>query len=258
MTAPRLERRNYGRNHGYKIDGEKVPGVTTALNAINKPALKVWAARVVAAKAVNEWDQLAELPVAARLKALEGAPFETLKKAALRGNEIHRLGEKVAHGLVVDVPDEHRGPVEAYARWLDDWQIEPIATETPLGSLQHGYGGTADLWARVGARGGALALLDVKTGSNVYGETALQLAAYRYADVIQPEKGVEIPTPEVERVYVAHVLPDSVRCLPVEAGPAEFRTFLYALQVHRQLERWKEFPPIGDAVRHDTDEDELL
>ena len=34
MTAPRLERRNYGRNLGYKIDGEKVPGVTTALNAI--------------------------------------------------------------------------------------------------------------------------------------------------------------------------------------------------------------------------------
>lgn len=247
MTAPRLTRRNYGRGHGYKLDGQKIPGVTTIIDVLDKPALRNWYARTAAERAVNEWDAIGQMPVAERLTYIQYGPKDRVQAAALRGTQIHDLGEKLARGEEVDVPDEHVGPVEAYARWMDRWDIEPIAAETPLCSVTYGYGGTADLWGRVGKRDGAVALLDIKTGSGVYDETGLQLAAYRYSEIIQPEKGVEIATPAVDMVYVAHVGPDDVRMLPVTADSEVFRTFLYLAHVHRTREQWSEWPLIGTA-----------
>jgi hypothetical protein len=244
----RLVRRNYGRGHGYKLDGEKLVGVTTALGVLDKPALRDWIARTTAERAIDEWDELGELPISQRLERIRWGARDKTQAAALRGTQIHDLGEKVAHGAEVDVPDEHVGPVEAYARWLDEWQVETFATETPLASTVHKYGGTADLWGKVGRLDGALYLLDIKTGKGVYDEAAWQLAAYRYADLMLLD-GAEVQVPEVAGVYVAHVLPDDVRMLPVEANPETFRSFLYILQAYREVERAREWPLIGSAVR---------
>lgn len=253
-AAPRLVRRNYGRGHGYQLDGEKIVGVTTAIDVLDKPALRNWYAEQAAKRAVDEWDTLATLPISERLERIRWGARDKVTAAALRGTEIHDLGDKLAKGEDVDVPPEHVGPVEAYARWLDKWDVEVIASETPLCNTEHRYGGTADLWGKVGKRDNAMCLLDIKTGKGVYDETGLQLAAYRFSDLMQPEKGVEIPTPAVDLVYVAHVLPDDVRMLPVTATPRVFRTFLYVLQAHRDREAWKDWPLIGSAVQPEDDE----
>ncbi len=245
----RLQRRNYGRGHGYKVDGEKVAGVTTVLNVIDKPALRNWYAEQAAKRAVDEWDELALLPVSQRLERIRYGARDTTAAAALRGTQIHALGDKLARGEEVDVPDEHRGPVEAYARWLDLWEVETIASETPLCSTKYGFAGTADLWGRVGKLDNAVCLLDVKTGKGIYDEVGLQLAAYRYTDLMQPEPGVEIATPEVQGVFVAHVLPDDVRMVPVTADESVFRDFLYILQVHKARESWAEWPLVGSAIQ---------
>lgn len=247
-TTPRLVRRNYGRGHGYKLDGEKVIGVTTALDVLAKPALVNWAAEEAAKRAVDEWDELAALPVSARLERIRYGARDKSRAAALRGTQIHELGQKLAEGAEVDVPPEHVGPVQAYARWLDKWDVTTLAAETPLASIQHKYAGTADLWGTVGKRDGVTALLDIKTGKGVYTETAWQLAGYRYSELIQID-GLERATPEVEAVFVAHVLPDDVRMVPVEAGPREFRSFLYILQTWREVEAAKEWPLIGEAIQ---------
>lgn len=244
----RLQRRNYGRGHGYKVDGQKVLGVTTILNSLPKEALINWAANVTAEKAINEWDELAAMPPAARLKELQDARWNVTKAAALRGTQIHDLGEKVSKGEDVHVPDEHVGPVQAYARFLDRWDVEVIATETPVASINHQYAGTADVWATIGKLGGARVLLDLKTGKGVYEATALQLAAYRYADIWQPAKDAEEALPPVDDVYVAHILPDDVRLLPAYADGAAFRQFLYLMQTARWLTAAKDDPPIGAAL----------
>jgi hypothetical protein len=251
----RLVRRNYGRGHGYKLDDQKIVGVTTAIGVLDKPALRNWYAEQAAKRAIDEWDELALLPVSQRLERIRYGARDTVQAAALRGNEIHDLGQQLANGEDVDVPPEHVGPVEAYARWLDEWDVTPIAAETPCASTKHGYGGTADLWGRVGKRDNAMCLLDIKTGKGVYNETGLQLAAYRFTDLMQPEKGVEIPTPVVDLVYVAHVLPDAVRMLPVTADEAVFRDFLYVLQAYRAQQSWADWPLIGSSVRPDEVED---
>jgi len=249
-TTVRLQRRNYGRGHGYQIDGVKVAGVTTVLNAKAKPALVNWSAETTAAYAVNNWDKLADLPPAERLKKLEKARYDVVKEAALRGTEIHDFAEKIVHGEPVDVPDAHRGEVEAYARFLDEWNFRPIGSEAPVGNAQWNYAGTLDTLGIITRAGSdERALVDVKTGKGVYNETSLQLAAYRYCEFWQPKKGVEEPMPEVDTVYVAHVKPDVVDMLPVVANEEVFRQFLYVLSVWRDDEKVKEWPRIGSPVR---------
>jgi hypothetical protein len=244
----RLVRRNYGRGHGYKLDGEKIPGVTTALDVLAKPALVRWAAEEAAKRAVDEWDTLAELPISERLERIRWGARDKTQAAALRGTQIHDLGHALAEGRDVDVPPEHVGPVQAYARWFEKWDIQPVAAETPLASVTHKYGGTSDLWCEIGKRDGQRALVDIKTGKGIYQEVAWQMAGYRYSDLCVVD-GEEIPTPEVDAVYVAHVLSDDVRMIPVECTPATFRAFLYILQTWREVQAAAEWNPIGEAIQ---------
>lgn len=247
--SPRIERRNYGRGHGYKIDGHKVPGVTTILGgSMPKPALVKWAADTTAAAAVDRWDELAELPPTKRLYELQGARFAVTKAASLRGNQIHEMGQRLAHGLPVDVPDEHVGPVEAYARFLDEWQFDFIGTEAPVGSTQFGYAGTLDAIASSPKiAGGVPIMLDLKTGKGVYDETGLQLAAYARCDLWQPNgKDSETQLPAIDGLYVAHILPDAVRLRPViEDTDRLMLTFRYLLTTYRWIEARKSDPVIG-------------
>lgn len=252
LEPGRLRRRNHGRGHSYYLDGIKVDGVTTILNAL-PINLKQWSANIAAEYAVEHWAELAEEPLTKRLDRIRYAHRDTLTKAAARGTQIHAIGEKISHGEAVEVPPEHRGPVEAYARFLDDWQIEPIATETPLANTTYHYGGTADLWATIGVRDGARALVDLKTGS-VYESVVLQLSAYLNADLWQPN-GVaseEHRGPDdVDLVYVAQIGSDAVRMLPVRVDETTFRAFLYVQQTSRWLAAHNGYngddPLVGDA-----------
>lgn len=250
----RLASRRYGKyGHGYTLDGDKVPGVTTILNALPK-ALTQWAADQAANHAVEHWDELADLPLTKRLDRIRFAHRDTVKEAGLRGTDIHNLGEKVAHHEAVTVPDEHRQPVVAYARFLDDFDVDPIATETPVCNDVSRYAGRADMWAWLTTRerGRHRALIDLKTGGNIYSEVALQLAGYKGCTIWQPDgPDSEEPLPAVDAVYVAHIMPDAVRLLPITVRPADFRQFLYVLETHRWLERhgYKgDEPLIGDQL----------
>jgi hypothetical protein len=245
--SPRLARRNHGRGHSYSLDGVKVPGVTTVCGNLPKHALVDWAGRVTAEYAVDHWDELSAEPPSARLNTLTRARYRATSSAALRGTQIHTLGERVSKGEHVDA-GEHVAEVEAYARFLDSWAVEVIATETPLAHTTYRYAGTADAWVTMG-RGpfaGARVLLDIKTGRGVYDSTALQLTAYRHADLWHPAgPESEEPLPPVDAVAVAHILPDAVELLPVEADDKQFRQFRYLLETTRWLD---EGPYIGAAL----------
>lgn len=234
-----VERRDYGRNHTYRLNGSKAIGVTTAINdGMPKPALVTWGINSVADYALSHWDELGDMGPSEKLSTLKGSPWAERDRAALRGTEIHALAERIVHGEAVEVPEPLIGPVEAYARFLDLWEIEPLATEAVIGHTVYGYAGTGDLWAHVGVRDNMLALIDVKTGKDVYPDAALQLAAYRYANVWQPD-GPDSETdhlPDIDLTYVAHVTPDDVRMVPVAADENAFKQFLYCLQTARWVQ----------------------
>ena len=267
MTGQRFQRRNHGGGHSYSLDGQRVPGVTTILGTLNKDALVGWAAKQSAAYAVENWDRLSRIDVLTRATEIERARFATNRKATTKGNRIHALGDELAHGRAVDVPVEIQPQVEAYAKFLDMWDLETIATETPVCHSGYQYAGTFDLIARSDKLG--TVLCDIKTGKGVYSETALQLAAYRYADLrleqaveVGPRGGrkvswVERPAIEVDHAVVFHVTDDAVELVPLVTTPSVFTSFLYLLEVYvTWIERtnWKNkddekfAPVVGNAL----------
>lgn len=254
-TRPRIAMSAKGR--AVTLDGVKIQRVTDVLNAMDKPALKQWAANAAADLAVDRWDELAELPPSKRLDEIRYAHRRVVKAAQVAGTDVHGYGERLVKGEPVDPPDELRGMVESYARFLDEWRIEPIAVETPVAWTGPApYAGRSDLWARIGVRDNASALIDLKTGKAVYPETSLQLAAYAHADLWQPDgPDSEQPLPGVDLVYVAHVQADHVDMVPAlyAATDNEWRVFRYV----QQVSRWQhlrtglnpEASPFGDPER---------
>jgi hypothetical protein len=249
--TPPITRKDTARGHHY-VDGtgRRVPGVTTILGeGVPKPALINWAANATADYAVNRWDELAGLPAAARLDRLRKARYEEKDAAANRGTQVHAHAERLVVGEAVDVPEELLGHAQAYAGFLIDFDVEPVHVEFSVASYKYGYAGTGDLIAKltIPRIGRILALCDVKTNrSGIFGETALQLAAYRYADCLVDKDG-EHPMPEVDACFAIHVRADSALLVPVTAEREQHRSFLYAQQVAQFVDISRDL--IGPAVQ---------
>jgi hypothetical protein len=248
-----LKRTNYGRVHGYKLDGAKVEGVTTLLSkGLPKPGLPYWSAKSVA-EYVTDVDQstldaLRTLGRDGMVKALKGIPWEQRDSAAVRGTEVHHLAEKLSKGDEVDVPDHLAGHVESCVRFLDEWRPAPVVTEVSVASRRWRYAGTLDLVADL--PDGRRALMDYKTSaSGIWPETALQLSAYRHADFFLGEDGSEIPMSvlDINCAYAVHLRADGYDVIPVDTTCAKvegcccgtvpvFDTFLHIAYVARQVE----------------------
>lgn len=274
LSGP-LTRRNYGNNHGYKFGDIKVPGVTTVIGIRDRSALKSWAAgcaavviadntRVVDGRLVIDGDQvwadlraldekMAAKPSRSGLEgALKWVHTKMGDKAANKGTAVHKLAEQMTNGETVDVPPELVGHVDAYLAWWKDWAPTDTISEFQVGSRRHGgWAGTGDLLCTIdkgwrtddGATGPPLGrtMVDIKTSaSGVYGDTALQLAGYRFADIILLD-GEEHPMEPVDSCAVLWLRSDGFTFFPFRVGPLEERLFLYCRAVYALWqEPWRE------------------
>lgn len=243
-VAP-TRRVNRGGGHSYFLDGDSTIGVTTALReGFPKPALIGWAANTTRDYAVDHWDELAAVGPAERIKRLSKARYDDRDIAGQRGTDIHTFAAKMARGEEVDVPEELLGHVDSDLKFLEDWEVDELLVEAIVLNRRFGYMGTLDIVAVI--RGGERWLIDRKTArSGVFDENALQLAAYRYAESFIDEDGNEQSMYEVDHCGVAWIRADGYDLIPVEAGPEEFRIFLYALGIAR----WRESNSVvGEAL----------
>lgn len=271
--GPRPTRRvNRGRGHSYYLDDEWTPGVTTVIDlAVPKPALIGWAANTVAGyvfdrlnvrgEVVDAGELIADLrawndtrtkpeklsgnfPRLGLSKVLANVRYAESDAAANRGTDVHRLAEQLARGGDVDVPDELVGHVDRYLEFLDQWRPTNAIVEAVVINRRWRYMGTLDLIADLpavtlpdGSTFGGRTLLDIKTSrSGVYGETALQLAGYRYAEAILEPDGSETPMEPIDSAGVLWVRADGYDVIPFVADEATFRVFLYARQVAGYLD----------------------
>jgi hypothetical protein len=253
FVAP-IRRVDTAKGHYYKdATGARVPGVTTIIgDGVPKPALINWAANATAEYAVDNWDDLGVLAPAQRLKRLQGARYEVKDRASNRGTEVHRAAEKLLAGEPAQVPEEIVGYVEAYARFLDEFKVEPVHVEFSCVSYKWGYAGTADLcaWLQIPDLGRVLTLDDLKTSrSGIFGETALQLSGYRYADVWVID-GKEVEPEKVDFCFGIHVRGDGYDLIPVEVTEQEFKDYLYAARVGQFVARSRDLvgAPIAPAT----------
>jgi hypothetical protein len=186
---------------------------------------------------------------------LKDARWNVTKEAALRGTQIHALGDKLSRGEEVDA-GPHLGEVQSYARFLDEWEVEVLATEAPCCSTRFKYGGTLDSVAIIHglarvpeyAHLADLAvMMDLKTGRGVYDDASLQQVAYAESDLWQPDgPDSEEPMPEIHGLFIAHILPDDVRLIPVLGDRAALlNQFRYLQQTARWIADAKELPLLG-------------
>ena len=255
-----------GRSHGYKLDGVKVPGVTTLISdGLPKPALISWGAKKVAAYVAEHPELLSQMSGPEVESFLAGVPDRDRQEALRRGSYLHELAEKVGRGEVAEVPEEYLGTVESLLAFMREWDVEPIAVEATVVNRDWKYMGTFDLlaWLKAGGRR-RLALIDYKTGaSGLWPELALQLAAYAWATTYFPE-------PSGARFHQEYLMPlapgqpgpadldesewplrldlvaglwlqdDGYQLCPVDAGPDTWRSFLYVAQVAQFAKKAKE------------------
>lgn len=260
MTGP-TRRIEAGRGHWYKLEGDKVDGVTTVLrNGVPKPALVGWAARTIAEYVADriEYDDergwsaaplVRDLEKKARtghkrwrqgsridiVEQLKGVHWDERDAGANRGTEVHKLAERITRGEELDVPDVLVGHVDSYIQFLDDWQPTDLLLERTIINRRWRYMGTFDIVCKIAGRWW---LIDIKTNrSGVFADMALQQAMYRYAETYLDEDGAEQPMPPIEQCAVLWVRADGYDLIPVLADESIFRIGLYAQQMGRFLNR---------------------
>jgi hypothetical protein len=218
-----------------------LPSVTTIIGVLDKSGPLVgWAKRETAACAVRNLDML----VGMRATGGDAAATDWLKKipdyqrdsAADVGSRIHALAEQINRGLEPAVSADEAPFIDSYRAFLASFRPRFLAAEEMVVSLRHQYAGTLDAIAAID---GETWLLDLKTGSGVYPETALQLAAYGAADFIgRPGTPRRFRLPRASRFGVVHVRPEGARLIEYRVGRDTFAAFLEA----RRLYAWQQGP----------------
>ena len=142
-------------------DGTMVPGVTTVLGILNKPALVRWANRL-------------------GLQGIDSTKYVD-EKAAI-GTLAHQMVADYLKGQVTDTSEYSRVQIDqaenaalSYFEWEKAHPFKPVLVEEPMVSEAHRYGGTIDC---LGVMYGELCLVDFKTSSGIWPEMLTQAAAY--------------------------------------------------------------------------------
>jgi hypothetical protein len=249
-------------------DGTLMPRVTSVLDAISKPRLIPWAARKerelvvrVAAETAGHWP--AGKPLGdgafhdALLRSLGSPAHELLlEQAGDIGSAVHariewsprqELGQHVETRPPLDRLEAIHG-YRVFKAWRKSVELVPIHIEDRVWSRRHGYSGTMDLYCQMTLPGVGRVpvLLDWKTSKRIYGEAAIQNAAYLEALVEMghakhPSWGVVLRIPK----DTAHAECE-MKVYGPETQAARFAVFLAAFEVWRwQQEQEKNFKPVA-------------
>jgi hypothetical protein len=256
----------YDASHRYKLDGDWVPGVTTILGVLDKPAIPKWAAKSVAeyvARNRQGIEHLYAMGEGPMIDALKGVPWQERDTAGVRGTDVHDFAERILKGEEVEVPDHYVGHVESCVAFMDDWDIKPVLVEQAVASRRSKYAGKLDLVAD--SAHAPRAIFDWKTASSgIYKETAFQLVAYAFAE-FYGEGGDEKPMASlgIEESYGVHIRADGYDVYPLAFGTEvheEFLTIRRAFEINKRANGdWKrpgtgyvgiahQLPTNGDAA----------
>jgi hypothetical protein len=175
MTTTKKPRRQYRDSNG-----KRLPGVTTVLGVIDKPALIPWAARAAAeatAAAIVDGGQ----PAAQAIEIGRKAPFQRRQDAADAGTQAHACVE--AHYAGEPWPEDASDAARACAQRVIDhiaargYRVIASEWNSSIFDVGEGWGGTLDF---IVEREGLVFVADLKTGKGAFDEVVPQLAAYRH------------------------------------------------------------------------------
>jgi hypothetical protein len=223
-----------------------VPGVTSIVGMLPKQDfLGPWQAGMAADLAIDSFDYLSQMAGRDRAGArryIAGAARRYTEVRSKLGSRAHDVFERLMNGEDVDyVHPDIENHVEHFRQFMVAVNPELVRAEDVAWSYAHEYAGSFDAILRVWVdvqpdgklvitpdRSGTpiLVMVDYKTSKATYSDVALQLAAYRYADVIIDPEGVETPMPEIDSAAVLHITDDQWSFKGVRADLDVFEHFL--------------------------------
>lgn len=160
-------------------NGKRLPGATTILGVLDKPALLPWAAKqaaIATASAIIDGG----MPADRAIEVGRLAPFQRRQEAADAGTQAHACVE--AHYAGEPWPEDASEAARACAQRVIDhitqagWEVVASEWASTWGEHGNGFAGTMDLVVR---SGGVSFVADLKTGKAAFDEVVPQLAAYR-------------------------------------------------------------------------------
>ena len=216
-------------NHLYTFSGKPVPGVTSVLKCIDKPALMPWAIGVTRDYWLQEVNK-GRTDFKAIHKESWTANKKISKGAADIGKNVHLYAEHHFKNLPLPllITDEAKRGVEAFHKWLDAHKVVVKASERLVFSKEHYYAGTCDFVAEID---GVLSVGDIKTSSGIYPEMRMQTAAYQNA--LQEEKNMKF---EVRWIVRFDKKTGDFEAKPFYDFDLDFSGFVAAIKLHRVLQ----------------------
>uniref|UniRef100_A0A6M3JNF6 PD-(D/E)XK nuclease superfamily protein n=2 Tax=viral metagenome TaxID=1070528 RepID=A0A6M3JNF6_9ZZZZ len=161
-------------------DGVRIPGVTTVLNVLNKPALVKWANNL-------------------GLQGIDSSKYRD--SMADIGTLAHQMILDYFKGEKTDTSEYSSGQIDlaencllSFWEWEKGHDIKVIMAEVPLISREYGYGGTIDCFCELD---GQATLLDFKTGKAIYEEMVFQVSSYRHLLI---ENGHSVDSVKILRI----------------------------------------------------------
>lgn len=161
-TEPVAAKRSKTHTVYKSSNGVRLPGVTTVLGVLNKPALVPWANKLglQGIEVRGYVDVLAQIGAMAHEMVcchLRNEPFDTTNLSA-------------------DLIDCAETCFIKYLQWEEGHKVVPLLVEAPLTDDGLGFGGTVDFYGTID---GVLTLKDLKTAKAIWPEHLYQVAAYR-------------------------------------------------------------------------------
>lgn len=195
----------------YKLaDGTRVPGVTTFLGVLSKPALIKWANNLglQGIDSTAYVDNLANVGILAHSMILAHLKDEEVDTAEYSENQIELANNSF----------------QSFLAWATPFLIEPLLVEVPLVSEKFRFGGTPDLLANID---GVPTLVDFKTGKALYPEHSTQVAAYMQLIL---EHGWAVN--EVKILRIGRDESEGFEVRPVTKLDANWEVFLHCQSVY--------------------------
>lgn len=174
------------RLYHWPATGQDVPSVTTIRRLAGIPhSLHQWSINQVVDRVIDNVgairSQLSDPRQLDDLRSwLRSAATDERDRRGQLGTAVHdaaAMGRSLA-----DVSPEVAPYLRQYYAWLTTSRAEVVLAERQVWNLTAGYAGSFDLIARF--PDGSLWMVDLKTGSGLYSDHGLQLAAYRYAEFV--------------------------------------------------------------------------
>lgn len=234
MTEPKFSFRDpNGRGRYYKAgDRSAVPSITNIKKRQNNPAINGSVVRKVAEFAVDNYERLNALSRDEKLRVIKGTQYEK-SEASVVGDIVHDWIDRYVKGNPPANKEVKEAIITAQRMWerflafTKDALYRPefLMSEFTVWSDKYGYAGTGDLGMKVGPER-TFVLCDTKTGTGIWPDTAMQLAALKNADFMLDSEGNEVPMPPFEKCAVLHLRPKSYALNPYDKIEEAFETFL--------------------------------